>query len=82
VAVNATASHTYRLRKFGADSVTLEVDGVRRLGLTYSKLPTAALDSVASFATGPAEFFGDGSISGNHNSAWSVLTYGIGATQP
>ena len=82
VAVNATASHTYRLRKFGADSVTLEVDGVRRLGLTYNQLPTAALDSVASFATGPAEFFGDGSISGNHNSAWSVLTYGIGATQP
>ena len=82
VSVNTTAAHTYRLRKFGADSVTLEVDGVRRLGLTYSQLPTAALDSVASFATGPAEFFGDGSISGNHNSAWSVLTYGIGATQP
>jgi hypothetical protein len=82
VSVSATASHTYRLRKFGADSVTLEVDGVRRLGLTYNQLPTAALDSVASFATGPTEFFGDGSISGNHNSAWSVLTYGIGATQP
>ena len=80
--VTATSAHTYRLRKFGADSVTLEVDGVRRLGLTYSQLPTVAQDSVASFTTGPAEFFGDGSISGNHNSAWSVLTYGIGATQP
>lgn len=80
--VDATSAHTYRLRKFGADSVTLEVDGARRLGLTYSQLPTVAQDSVASFTTGPAEFFGDGSISGNHNSAWSVLTYGIGATQP
>lgn len=80
--VNATTSHTYRLRKFGSDSVTLEVDGVRRLGLTYSKLPTVALDSVAVFTTGPAEFFGDGSVSGNHNSAWSVVTYGIGVTQP
>lgn len=79
---NATLAHTYRLRKFGVDSVTLEIDGVRRLGLTYSQLPSAAQDSVATFTTGPAQFFGDGSISGNHNSAWSVVTYGIGATQP
>lgn len=79
---DATASHTYRLRKFGTDSVTLEIDGTRRLRLTYSQLPSVAQDSVASFTTGPAEFFGDGSISGNHNSAWSVITYGIGVSQP
>ena len=80
--VTATSLHTYRLRKFGTDSVTLEVDGARRLGLAYNKLPMVAQDSVATFTTGPAEFFGDGSISGDHNSAWSVVTYGIGATQP
>jgi len=80
--VTATSLHTYRLRKFGTDSVTLEVDGARRLGLAYNKLPMVAKDSVATFTTGPAEFFGDGSISGDHNSAWSVITYGIGATQP
>jgi len=80
--VTATSLHTYRLRKFGTDSVTLEVDGARRLGLAYNKLPMVAKDSVATFTTGPAEFFGDGSISGDHNSAWSVVTYGIGATQP
>ena len=79
---DATKTHTYRLRKFGVDSVTLEIDGVRRLGLTYSQLPSVAQDSVATFTAGPAEFFGDGSISGNHNSAWSVLTYGIGVSQP
>ena len=81
-AVDATKSHTYRLRKFGADSVTLEVDGLKRLVAMYSQLPTLAQDSIATFTTGPAEFFGDGSISGNHNSAWSVLTYGIGVSQP
>ena len=80
--VTATSLHTYRLRKFGTDSVTLEVDGARRLGLAYNKLPMVAQDSVATFTTGPAEFFGDGSISGDHNSAWSIVTYGIGATQP
>lgn len=81
-AVDATKSHMYRMRKFGVDSVTLEVDGVRRLKATYGQLPTVAQDSVATFTTGPAEFFGDGSISGNHNSAWSVLTYGLGVSQP
>ncbi len=80
--VTATSLHTYRLRKFGTDSVTLEVDGARRLRLPYSQLPTVAQDSVVTFTTGPAEFFGDGSISGDHNSAWSVLTYGIGVSQP
>lgn len=82
--VNTTQSlpHNYLLRKFGADSVTLEVDGVRRAGLPYNQLPSVSADNVAAFTTGPAEFFGDASFGGNHSSAWSVLTYGIGATQP
>jgi hypothetical protein len=74
--VNATNTHTYRLRKFGTDSVTLEVDGARQLKALYSQLSTTN-----SFGS-PTEFFGAGSVSGNGSSAWSVVTYGIGATQP
>ncbi len=79
-AVSASTAHTYLLRKFGTDSVVLLVDGTRRLKAKYSQLPKGA--QIATFTTGPAEFFGDGSVSGNANSAWSFVTYGIGASQP
>lgn len=78
--VSASTAHTYLLRKFGSDSAVLYVDGTRRLKATYSQLPKGA--QIATFTTGPAEFFGDGSVSGNANSAWSFVTYGIGASQP
>ena len=78
--VSASTAHTYLLRKFGTDSVVLLVDGARKLKATYSQLPKGA--QIATFTTGPAEFFGDGSVSGDANSAWSLVTYGIGTSQP
>lgn len=78
-AISTTAMHGYRLRKFGTDSVTLEIDGVRKLRVAYSQFASA---SSTSLFGSPTEFFGAGSASGNGSSAWSVVTYGIGATQP
>ena len=79
-ALSASTAHTYLLRKFGTDSVVLLVDGARKLKAKYSQLPKGA--QIATFTTGPAEFFGDGSVSGDANSAWSFVTYGIGSSQP
>lgn len=77
-ALDATTPHTYRLRKFGTDSVTIEVDGVRRLGIAYSQLPGL---SVLTTATATAEF-GVGSITGTSSTTWSYVTYGLGQSQP
>lgn len=70
-------THTYRLRKFGADSVRLEVDGARVLGMKVSQLPQAS--GQLSNATA---FFGASGTNGGANSTWSHVTYNFGATQP
>lgn len=79
--VNTTQRHIYRIRKFGTDSVTLEVDGTRRVKVNYSQLPGSG--SIPTFTTGPAEFFGaTGAGSTTASASWNYVTYGIGSTQP
>lgn len=69
--------HTYRLRKFGADSVRLEMDGARVLGMKMAQLPPASaqLPRVTTF-------FGVAAGSSSANSTWSYVTYNFGTTQP
>ena len=75
VPANSDSPHTYRLQKFGTDSVVLYVDGVHALATTYASLPMAPLLlPVTSTA-----IFGTGSISGKANSDWFHVTYTIGA---
>jgi len=69
--------HTYRLRKFGADSVRLEIDGSRVLGMRRSQLPPKPDDSDRVRA-----FFGVTGYGGAPTSTWSHLTYNYGTTQP
>ncbi|MBX6331505.1 MAG: hypothetical protein IRY91_06645 [Gemmatimonadaceae bacterium] len=76
---DATALHTYTLRKFGTDSATIEIDGTRVLRITQSQF-----DGPPFFV--PAEataYFGvGGTTSGNVSSDWAYVTYGIGQSQP
>jgi len=70
-----SSPHTYQLRKFGADSVVLYVDGVHTLATTYASLPQAPLLlPITSTA-----IFGTGSISQKAHSDWFHVTYTIGA---
>jgi hypothetical protein len=77
-ALDATQDHTYRLRKFGTDSVTVEVDGVRRLGIAYNQLPGIGVYMPATASAG----FGASSGTGNSNTTVSYVTYGLGQSQP
>jgi hypothetical protein len=74
---DAMTSHTYRLRKFGTDSVTIELGGTRIASRSYAQLPS-------SFSVLPDEsttFFG---AAGQASSTviWSYVTYGLGQSQP
>lgn len=65
--------HIYRLRRFGSDSVTLEMDDARVLGRSLSELP-----QVSAQLQDATTFFGVT----NANSTWSHITYNLGTTQP
>lgn len=69
--------HTYRLRKFGADSASLEIDGVRALTLRGSQLPAAS-----DLLPGATTLFGVSSESGDAKTTWSSVAYGLGVDQP
>jgi hypothetical protein len=82
VPVVTSAFHTYQLRKFGADSVQLWIDGVRQASRAYSTLSAHLPVTPHGFYFGPA---GTGanpiSVLGN-SSSWDYMLYEIGATQP
>lgn len=77
-ALDATKDHTYRLRKFGTDSVTVEVDGARVMGLPYSQLPGLGVYMPAAASAG----FGVSSATGSSNTTVWYVTYGLGQSQP
>jgi hypothetical protein len=82
VLVTTTTFHTYQMRKFGADSVVLWVDGVRRLSRTYSTFPARLAGSSHGFYFGPLGT-GAGAVSAVGNSStWDWVIYEIGVTQP
>ncbi|HEY9450882.1 MAG TPA: hypothetical protein VIQ60_14120 [Gemmatimonadaceae bacterium] len=74
---DAKRLHTYRLRKFGSDSVTLELDGARVLGMSGSAVPLTS-----PLLPGITAFFGVSGMSGPANTTWSHVTYNLGTTQP
>ena len=76
---DATALHTYRLRKFGTDSATIEIDGTRVLGITGAQFRAPPFFIPA---TATAYFGVGGSTSNNLTSDWAYVTYGIGQSQP
>ena len=82
VPVSASSFHTYQIRKFGADSVQLWIDGVRQVSRAYSTLSAHLPVTPHGFYFGPA---GSGanpvSVVGN-SSSWDYVIYEIGATQP
>ena len=75
--------HTYRIRKFGADSVQLLVDGVRVDSRAYTAFENSSAATVPSFL-----YFGipgvgtPPKVSGAKSASWDYVIYEIGATQP
>ena len=69
---NGTALHSYRLRKFAADSVVLCVDGARVLGATAASLGGSGV-------VGAIEAFGTGGQSGSAAATWTAASYQIGS---
>jgi hypothetical protein len=82
VPVTAMSLHIYQLRKFGADSVVLFIDGARALGQAYSAFPAPLTSSPThGFYFGPLGT-GSGTSGGGNFSIWDYVIYEIGATQP
>jgi hypothetical protein len=82
-AVNATAFHTYQIRKFGADSVQLLIDGTRVGSRTYASLPnTAAGAGSAFFFGGPGAIFDAPKNVADVSMTWDYVTYEIGVSTP
>lgn len=82
VAVATQAFQTYRLRKFGSDSVQLLINGTRVLSRPYSAFGITYTDTRPHFEfgnPGPANL--QRSQAGN-SSTWDYVVYEIGATQP
>jgi hypothetical protein len=82
VTETTTSFQPYQIRKFGADSVQLWINNVRRVSRLYSTLPAHLPVTPHGFYFGPA---GTGanptSLLGN-SSSWDRVIYEIGATQP
>ena len=82
-AVNATDFHTYQIRKFGADSVQLLVDGTRVGSRTYASLPnTAAGARSAFFFGGPGAIFDAPKNVADVSMTWDYVIYEIGVSTP
>jgi hypothetical protein len=81
-AVTTSNFQTYRMRKFGSDSVVLYLNGTRLLHRLYSAFP-APLTSAPThgFYFGPLGTGNGVSASGNV-SDWDYVIYEIGVTQP
>jgi hypothetical protein len=85
VSTTGTTFHTYRIRKFGSDSVQLLRDGTRIASRLYSALPISlsGLPTLTYFFYfgGPGRNFPPTSATGN-SSSWDYVIYEIGVTEP
>ena len=68
---------TYRLRKFGADSAQLLVNGIRVDSRPYSDFSLSLIHPTSLF-----QFGAPGLSPGGNSSTWDYVTYEIGATEP
>lgn len=82
-AVTGLEFHTYQIRKFGADSVQLLLDGVRVDSRAYSAFENSSAATMPSFF-----YFGipgvgtPPKVSGAKSASWDYVIYEIGATEP
>lgn len=75
VAISTNVTRTYQLRKFGADSVQLWIDGTRRLSSRYNKLKVKSARGIPSFLR-----FGSYAAAGTSTSStWDYVVYQIGS---
>lgn len=82
VASATTTFQTYRLRKFGSDSVQVLVNGTRVLSRAYSAFTLTSAVPYSYFEFGnPGPVNRQRSQSGN-SSTWDYVIYEIGVTQP
>lgn len=82
VPVITSSFHTYQLRKFGADSVQLWIDGVRQVTRAYATLPAHLPVTPHGFYFGPAGTGANPVSQLGNSSSWDYVIYEIGATQP
>lgn len=77
-AADVNTPHSYKIQKFGVDSVVLLVDGVRAQGVTYASLPLrpAQLPATAS------SIFGAASVSSMADADWFHVTTTFGSLIP
>ena len=81
--VAASSFHTYQIRKFGADSVQLLVDGTRVGSRTFAALPnTAAGAGSAFFFGGPGAVFAGPKNVADQSTTWDYVLYEIGVSTP
>jgi hypothetical protein len=82
VTVNTSTFHTYQIRKFGADSVQLLLDGARIDSRLYSAFSVSIAQLPYFFHFGSVGTgFPPASTAGN-SSSWDYVTYEIGSPQP
>lgn len=82
ILATTTLLHTYQIRKFGADSVQLWMDGARIDSRPYTVFSTSIAGLPHIFFFGGAGIgFPPVSTAGN-SSSWDYVIYEIGATQP
>jgi hypothetical protein len=75
--------HTYRIRKFGADSVQLLIDGTRVDSRNYAALQNSTNTLIPSFFYFGGPGYGSPpSSSGGNSSSWDYVIYEIGVTEP
>ena len=82
-AVAAASFHTYQIRKFGADSVQLLIDGTRVASRAYSTFPNVpAGSSSAFFFGGPGAIMPAPKNVADQVTIWDYVTYEIGVATP
>ena len=82
-AVTTSSFHTYQLRKFGADSVQLLVDGARVDSRVYSTLPSVPAGSASAFFFGgPGAVIPGPKNVADQSSTWDYVIYEIGVSTP
>jgi hypothetical protein len=82
-AVAASSFRTYQIRKFGADSVQLLIDGTRVTTRAYSTFPDVpAGSSSAFFFGGPGAVMPASKNVADQVTIWDYVTYEIGVATP
>ena len=81
--VTASTFHAYQIRKFGADSVQLLVDGVRVGSRVWSALPDVPLGVLSAFFFGgPGVVLPGPKNVAEQSTSWDYVTYEIGVPTP